>query len=260
MIFANMRRLLALWVGGFICAFSLHIALGAQFYFYSIGVSSGTLSSPIMLTFSQEILYPDVDINSPDIDTELSNTSTELEVFQPDFSGQEAEMLEAVDEVKPEELQHTVKKDEFEIIKSLEEPLPQKAEHKAFAKEMIPISKTMVKQSTIKMARPSTISQGGDAAAREDMLLIEWLAKIQAQLERQKKYVVKQRVSRTKGTVTLEFKVSKQGSISSSRVMVSSGDPKLDRLAMAALQRAGSFPPPPLSKVNKIIRVSLIFS
>ncbi|EJF78331.1 TonB family domain-containing protein [Bartonella birtlesii LL-WM9] len=255
MIFANTRRLLALWIGGFICAFSLHIALGAQFCFYSTGVSNGTPSFPIMLTFLQENLSPNFDTDAADIDTSLSNASIDPEILQPDFLEQDSEMLEVVDKNQPEESYH---KDDLTVLKSLEELTPQKSEHEVRIQKTI--SKIIAKRSTVKAVRSSSAIQGGDTATREDALLIEWLAKIQEQLEKQKKYVIRQRISRTKGTVTLEFRVHEQGSIFSSRVMVSAGDPELDRLAMAVLQRVSSFPPPPPSKVNKIIRVSLIFS
>ncbi|WP_019219708.1 energy transducer TonB family protein [Bartonella florencae] len=240
MFFANTRRLLALWICGFICAFSLHIALGVQFYFYSAGVSNGTSSFPIMLTFTQEVLSPDFDTDSANIDTDLSNVNTEPEILEPDLPEQESEMLEAVNEDQPEELS------------------PQKSEHEVHIKKTIP--KIVAKRSTIKAKHSSNTFKGGDAVTREDALLIEWLAKVQAQLEKQKNYVVGQRVSRAKGTVKLEFRVHEQGNIFSSRVVVSAGDPELDRLAIAVLQRVSSFPPPPPSKVNKIIRVSLIFS
>ncbi|WP_345118633.1 TonB family protein [Bartonella pachyuromydis] len=260
MIFVNTRRLLALWIGGFICAVSLHMALGAQFYFSDTGVGNGMLSSPIMLTFVQEPLYSDVDTDSPDIDTDLSNVSTEPEVLPLDFSEQDSEISEAVDEVQSEDLQYTVEKDDFNVLKSLEDPFPQKDEHKVHDKKAVP-QKAMLKQPTvIKSVRSSVAAQGGDTAARADALLREWLTKVQAQLEKQKSYVVGQRISRTKGTVTLEFRVHEQGSVFSSRVVASAGDLELDRLAIAALQRVGSFPPPPPSKVNKIIRVSLIFN
>ncbi|WP_208441470.1 energy transducer TonB family protein [Bartonella raoultii] len=258
MIFAKTRRLLTLWVGGFICAFSLHIALGAQFYFYNTGIGSDMLSSPIMLNFTQESLYLDFDTDSVDIDADLSNVSTEQEILQPDLPEQESEILEAMDEVQPEEFQHTVEKDDLTVLKSLEDSLPQTSEHEVHIKKTIP--KTVIKRPTVKAVRSSRTIKGGDMAAREDALLIEWLAKVQTQLEKQKSYVVGQRISRTKGTVTLEFRVHEQGSIFSSRIVVSASDPELDRLAMAALQRIGSFPPPPPSKVNKIIRVSLIFN
>ncbi|WP_273756452.1 energy transducer TonB [Bartonella sp. MM73XJBT] len=265
MIFTNTRRLLTLWIGGFICAFSLHMALGAQFYFCDTGVGKGMLSLPIMLTFVQEPLYSDIETDSLDIDKDLANVSTEPEELSSDLSEQESEILqesetlEEVDEVRPEELQHTLEKDDFTVLKSLEEPLPQKGEHKARDKKAIP-QKAVVKQPAVKAIRASIAAQGGDTTARADALLREWLTKVQAQLEKQKSYVVGQRISRTKGTVTLEFRVHEQGSVFSSRVVASAGDPELDRLAMKALQRVGSFPPPPPSKVNKIIRVSLIFN
>ncbi len=261
MNFVSMRRLLILWVGAFICASFLHIALGARFYFQGTGVSNGTSSSAIMLTFVQEAVYSDADLDLPDIDTDLSNVSTEPEILQPDLLEQEAEILKTVDEVQSEESQHNiVEKDDFTIHRPLEESLPQRVEHKTLVKIAIPILKSVVKHSAVKTARASTTRQGSNAAALEGALLVEWLAKVQAQLERQKKYVVGQRTSRAKGTVKLEFRVHEQGSIFSSRVVVSAGDPELDRLAMAALQRVGTFPPPPASKVNQIIRVSLIFS
>ncbi|WP_375617147.1 energy transducer TonB, partial [Bartonella sp. AP58NXGY] len=136
--------------------------------------------------------------------------------------------------------------------------LPQKVEDKIFEKKAIP--KTVVKKPSVKSVRSVAARQSGSTAGLENMVLMEWLAKVQSQLERQKNYVVGQRTSRTKGTVKLEFRVHERGGIFSSRVVVSAGDPELDRLAMAALQRVGSFPPPPPSKVNKTIRVSLIFS
>ncbi|WP_208435193.1 energy transducer TonB family protein [Bartonella phoceensis] len=260
MIVANTRRLLALWIGGFICAFSLHIVLGAQFYFYSTGVSNNTLSSTITLTFVQEPLYSGNDADLLDIDTDLSNVGTDLEKMQLDPLERESDILEAVNELRPEEPQHIVEKDNFAVLKSLEKSLPQKVEHKVLVRKPIPMPKAVVKRSTTKSVRSSITAQGGDAATLEDALLVEWLAKVQAQLERQKKYIVGQRISRAKGTVKLEFRVHEQGSIFSSRVIVSAGDLELDRLAMAVLKRVGSFPPPPPSKVNKIIRVSLIFS
>ncbi|WP_375684941.1 cell envelope integrity protein TolA [Bartonella sp. TT110JLCBS] len=256
MNFANTKQLLTLWIGAFVGAFFLHILLGAQFYFQSTGVSNDLLSSEIMLTFVQETVHSDVDTDLPDIHTE-SDINTEPEVLQSDLLEKESEELESVAEVQPEEPQHMVEQDD---LKPLEEAFLQKVEHKAFIKKTIPMPKAVVKRFNAKAVRSSSTNKGSGTAGAEDILLMEWLAKVQSQLERQKNYIVGQRTSRTKGTVKLEFMVHEQGSIFSSRVAVSAGDPELDRLAMAALQRIGSFPPPPPSKVNKTIRVSLIFS
>ncbi|WP_175868858.1 energy transducer TonB family protein [Bartonella gabonensis] len=261
MNFANTRQLSTLWIGAFVGALSLHIALGAPFYFQKTGVNNGMLSSTVMLTLAQESLYLDADIDSqnPDHDTDLPNVSTKSERLQPDLAEQEPEISETVDEIQPEpeEPQPPVEKDDF-TEKFLEESLPQKVEDKIFEKKTSP--KKVIKRPLLKAVRSSPARQSGSTAGLEDMVLMEWLAKVQSQLEKQKNYVVGQRISRAKGTVKLEFKVHERGSIVFSRVVVSAGDPELDRLAMAALQRIGSFPPPPPSKVNKTIRVSLIFS
>ncbi|WP_336294089.1 energy transducer TonB family protein [Bartonella sp. CB169] len=262
MNFVYTRQLLTLWIGAFICSFSLHVALGARFYFYSTGVSNGMSSTAIMLTFAQEqeTVSPVVDTDLQDLGTDLSNVSTELEKSQLGLLEHKSEVLEPVGEVQPEELQHTAEKDDLEIIKSLEKLPPQKMTHKAPDRQPISMPKAVIKRSTVNAVRSSTISQGGDTAEVKDALLVEWLSKVQAQLEMQKKYVVRQRISRAKGTVKLEFRVHEHGDIFSSRVVVSAGDAELDRLAMSALQRVGSFPPPPPSQINKVIRISLIFS
>ncbi len=244
MNFSGTRRLLALWIGAFLGASLLHIALAAQFYFSSTGVRNGKLSSTIMLTLVQETVFPDIDTNTLDLDADLSNVSTEPEVLQPDLPEQESEILESEEEVQPEEPQQNEEKDDFSLLKPLEESLPAKVEHKLIKK---PILKTLVKHSTLK-TRSSNTSQINRIAALEDAVLVKWLAKVQEQLEKQKNYVVKQRTSGAKGTVKLEFKVHEQGNIFSSRIIVSAGDPELDRLAMMALQRVGSFPPPPHQK------------
>lgn len=257
MNFTNTRQLSTLWICAFFCALSLHIVLGAQFYFRKTGVTNGMLSATLMLTLAQEGLYldADIDLSNPDHDTDLASVSTKSERLQPDLAEQDPEILEPVDEVQSEEPQHMVEQDD---LKSLEEPLPQKLKDKIFEKKTR--TKTVVKQLPVKAVRSVTARKSGSTAGLEDMLLMEWLAKVQSQLEKQKNYVVGHRTSRAKGTVKLEFRVHEQGSIFSSRVVASAGDPELDRLAMAALQRVGSFPPPPPSKVNKMIRVSLIFS
>lgn len=259
MNFANTRQLSTLWMVAFVGALSLHIALGTQFYFRKAGVSKGGLSSTVILTLAQESVYLDADIDQSNLDNDidLSNASTKPELLQPDLSEQEPEISETVDDIQPEESQHSVEKDDF-TVKSLEESLPQKVEDKIFEKKTIP--KTVVKKPSVKAVHSLNARQSGSTVGFEDMMLMEWLAKVQSQLERQKNYVVGQRTSRAKGTVKLEFRVHERGGIFSSRVVVSAGDPELDRLAMAALQRVGAFPPPPPSKVNKIIRVSLIFS
>ncbi|WP_336279010.1 energy transducer TonB family protein [Bartonella sp. CB175] len=256
MNFANIGRSLTLWFGSFLGAFSLHIGLGAQFYFWdNPSVSNGMLSQTVMLTFAQdqEIAYPDTDITSENTDTEnIFNADSDSKALPSDFSEQDPEVLEPKEEVQ-EESQSIAEKNDF--IMSIP-----KIEKKKRIKKTTQKPKPVVKQLNAKVISQSTFSRGGDTAALESALLAEWLAKVQAQLEKQKNYVVRQYTSRAKGTVQLEFRVHEQGGIFSSRISLSSGNQELDRLAMAALKRVGTFPFPPPSKVNKIMRISLIFS
>ncbi|WP_332066073.1 energy transducer TonB [Bartonella sp. CB189] len=253
MNFINIKRSLILWVSAFIGAFSLHVGLGAQFYSRDTGISNGMLSQTVMLTFEQdqEVAYSDMNMYEENIDTEdTSNTNTVSETLHSDL----LEPSESVEEIQPEESQNIVEKNDFTVS------IPQ-IEQKVHVKKALQKPKSIVKQqSSAKMKNKSAARRNGDMAAFENALLAEWLAKVQAQLEKQKKYVMRQYTSRAKGTVQLEFRVHEQGDIFSSRIVTSSGNIELDQLAMSALKRVGSFPFPPPSKVNKIMRVSLIFS
>ncbi|MCZ2203825.1 energy transducer TonB family protein [Bartonella sp. A05] len=237
----NIERLATLWIGAFVGAFSLHIALGALFYFQNAGVSGGTLAPVVMLTFAEEIIHPNVD-------TTLEEQ--QLEESQPEVLELEESKLEELESEEPEleklqpEESHIVEKNDFIAPKPLKKSLPPKI-----------LPKPVAKQYKEKIARSSAVR-----SVENNALLAQWVAKVQEQLERQKNYVVDQRTSNVKGTVQLEFRVHEQGNIFAGRIALSSGDPELDRLAMEVLQRVGVFPPPPLSMVNKTIRVSLIFS
>ncbi|WP_336276300.1 energy transducer TonB family protein [Bartonella sp. CB178] len=251
MNFSNIRQLSILWVCAFIAAFSLHVGLGARFYFQKSGVSNGTLSQTIMLTFVQDEKTINLDANTDFLDSnaDIPDVSTYTEVLHPDLE-QESELPESVNEIQSEEVQNTTEKDDFIT------PVPE-IKRKTTVEKIKRKSKAVTEKLDKKGAHLIT---AGNVVSPESALLAKWLAKVQAQLEKQKNYVVKRRISRAKGTVQLEFKISEQGDIFSSRVVRSSDDEELDRLAMTALQRVGSVPPPPPSKVNKIIRISLIFN
>ncbi|WP_078663057.1 TonB family protein [Bartonella sp. WD12.1] len=260
MNFTNTGRLSILWVGAFMSALSLHAALGIQFYFQNINVSDNVFSSAIMLTLAQEISHPNV------------NTNTDLEMLQSSVLEQEQKISElALNEVQSmesqfseeiqssQELQPVIEKNDLIVEKTLKKSQTSKMAHKEPVKKALSVSKISTKQSDAKSVHSFAISKG-NYTKLDDALSMQWLAKVQAQLERQKNYVMRHRTTHAKGVVQLEFKVHKQGNIFSSRIALSSNDQELDRLAMAALQRVGILPPPPSSKENKIIRISLIFT
>ncbi|WP_102830229.1 energy transducer TonB family protein [Bartonella bovis] len=252
MNFTNTRRLSILWIGAFISALSLHTALGIQFYFHNVDVNDSVLPPTIMLTFAQEITRP--------------NINTDLEVSQSSFSEQEQKISEsALNELQSEEIQSSqetqpiIEKNDFIIQQTLKKSQTSKIERKALVKKALSVSKSAAKRSDAKSIHSVAVSKG-NYTELDDALSMQWLVKVQAQLERQKNYIMRQRTTHAKGVVQLEFKVHKQGNIFSKRIALSSNNQELDRLAMAALQRVGTLPPPPSSKENKIIRISLIFN
>jgi protein TonB len=72
-----------------------------------------------------------------------------------------------------------------------------------------------------------------------------WHTEIVAQIERHKAYPPAARTRREKGVVRLAFALDRQGRVVSSRVAHASGFADLDQAAMATIERAQPFPPPP---------------
>jgi len=73
----------------------------------------------------------------------------------------------------------------------------------------------------------------------------KWHKGIFAQIQRHKEYPPASRVRSEKGVVQLAFSIDRQGHVIASRVASASGYAALDRAAMATLQKAQPFPPPP---------------
>jgi periplasmic protein TonB len=72
-----------------------------------------------------------------------------------------------------------------------------------------------------------------------------WHKGIFAQIQRHKAYPAAARARREKGVVQVAFSINRQGRIVESRVSHASGHGALDDAAIATLQKAQPFPPPP---------------
>ena len=72
-----------------------------------------------------------------------------------------------------------------------------------------------------------------------------WKGRISGILERNKRYPAAAQARREQGVVQLAFSLDRKGQVVASRVVVSSGSSALDEEAMALVQRAQPFPPPP---------------
>jgi len=72
-----------------------------------------------------------------------------------------------------------------------------------------------------------------------------WHRKIAIQLERYKNYPAAAQARHETGVATIAFTINREGKVSASRIVRGSGFAALDREAIATVQRAAPFPPPP---------------
>ncbi|CBI76097.1 TonB protein [Bartonella clarridgeiae 73] len=249
---ASIWRISALWIGAFGGALALHIGIGAQLYFKSIYMNDIVFPPMVMLLVEPEIMHPNVNADSEIL--ELGVLKQE-EILKSELSKVHPEEHEIA-----EELESIVEKSNFTVLKPLEKSSPSKINRKVFIQKQLSTLNVTAKKINVKKAHSFTASRDNNTALFDNALSGQWLAKVQAQLEKQKNYIVGQRISSVQGVVQLEFKVSEQGDIFASRIMLSSGNQELDWLAMMTLKRVDIFPPPPREMVDKTIRVSLIFS
>jgi TonB family protein len=75
--------------------------------------------------------------------------------------------------------------------------------------------------------------------------LAAWKLQVARQLERKKQYPAAARARREQGTVFVFFVVDRQGRLSDSRVLRSSGFATLDSASLNLVRQAQPFPPPP---------------
>jgi periplasmic protein TonB len=75
--------------------------------------------------------------------------------------------------------------------------------------------------------------------------MMRWKSLISAALERNKRYPQQSQARREQGIAQVFFSLDRQGRVIESRIVRSSGATALDEEALALLQRAQPFPPPP---------------
>ena len=73
----------------------------------------------------------------------------------------------------------------------------------------------------------------------------QWKGLVAAHLQRHKRYPASAQAQREEGTAVLAFTVDRRGRVMARRIVRSSGHAELDREALAMVQRAEPFPPPP---------------
>lgn len=102
----------------------------------------------------------------------------------------------------------------------------------------------------------------GRSAGNPGMRSDKWVAKLQAHVERQRRFLSRRMGSGARGTVSISFVIDPTGRVLSARISGSSGDAKLDQLALQTVQRASPVPAPPpaLAKARMPITVPIRFA
>ena len=81
------------------------------------------------------------------------------------------------------------------------------------------------------------------APAKPSPAVVSWQQAMVARLDRFKSYP--SQANGAEGTVTVSFRIDRQGKVVGSQVAKSSGSSVLDAAALALIKRASPFPPPP---------------
>lgn len=157
-----------------------------------------------------------------------------------------------LEEVKPVEETQELPED-TEIIQSAEGPeqevmpLPEEKPEEMQQAQMATLEQLQEQTVVLEEKRAGEKQEGGDPGVKR-----EYLGQVRSQIERSK---VNPRSSLT-GTVLIRFAVASSGQLISKEVISSSGSSRLDKAAIASLEKAAPFPPFPKNLgLDKIVEV-----
>jgi protein TonB len=92
---------------------------------------------------------------------------------------------------------------------------------------------------------PAPATTAPPRARASEAQIRSWYGKIVSQLERNKSYPRTAQSRGEKGVVQLAFSIDREGRVTSSEIVRSSGSAALDEETIATVRRAQPFPPPP---------------
>ena len=116
-----------------------------------------------------------------------------------------------------------------------------------------PAAGTGAQDASVPMAPPSAPTQAeraagpppGEAARPSSAAVVTWQRTLSAHLQRFKRYPPKAQAAREQGIATVGFSMDRQGRVTSSHIVRSSGSPLLDEETLTMLRRAQPLPRPP---------------
>ncbi|MFK4825248.1 TonB family protein [Paenochrobactrum sp. BZR 588] len=249
-------------------------------------VMDGSPPAAIMIEFEPEpeapIAEDEADVVQPDMVQELAEVEPEPEPeVEPEPEPEPVVEPEPEPEPEPEEITpDIVEAPEPEVAvplpaeKPVERPKPvEKKQEKPVEKrvEKPKPKKTEKAPDNSRAATPSVAAKdgakiaanrNGQSAGNPGISSDKWVSKLQAHLERQRRFLSRGMGSGAKGIVNISFVIDPSGQVLSARVSGSSGDPKLDQLALQTVQRASPVPAPPaaMAKSRMPITVPIRFT
>lgn len=282
----------ARWVGAGAIVLCAHAA--GAYVVHSMqpeDVMDGSPPAAIMIEFEPEPVAPiaeeEADTVQPDMVKELAETEPEVEPepvpepepeVEPETDPIIEPELETEPEPKPEEIIPDVveapkpevavplpavkpverpkiveKKQEKPVGKRVQKPKPKKAPDNSRA-----ATPSVAANVGAKIAANRNGQSAGNPGIRSD----RWVSKLQAHLERQRRFLSRGMGSGARGIVSISFVIDPSGHVLSARISGSSGDSKLDQLALQTVRRASPVPAPPAAtaKARMPITVPIRFT
>jgi protein TonB len=138
-------------------------------------------------------------------------------------------------EFQPEQTQTDPIPQPVEKFEEKQEPLPEQQSEAMLAPRPEPLPEPPREETPAVVPQPSR--------ARADAKT--WISQIITIIEHNKRYPSEARSRGEQGVTRLAFRIDHDGHLLSSRIVASSGSAALDAEALALLQRAQPFPPPP---------------
>jgi protein TonB len=97
----------------------------------------------------------------------------------------------------------------------------------------------------------------GQPVVNDSNAIPTWKTQVVSMLERNKRYPAAARSRNEQGTAQLAFSLDRQGRVTSSKIVRSSGSTALDQESLELVRRAQPFPPPPSSLPGAEINLSV---
>jgi protein TonB len=234
-------------------------------------VMDGSPPAAIMIEFAPE---PEVPVAEQDADVIQPETAQEVAEVEPEVEPEPDVMPEPVEEavVKPEEvIPDIVEAPKAEVavpvpvkkVVEREKPVEKKQE-KRIEKPKPKIAQKA--PETKKSATPAVAAndgakiaanRNGQSAGNPGISSDKWVSKLQAHLERQRRFLSRGMGAGARGTVSVSFVIDPAGQVLSVRISGTSGDAKLDQLALQTVQRASPVPAPPAAMAKSRMPISV---